>query len=357
MGEDGQFKICFFIFARLVMKLIKYPGNPVLEPRVGSDWENLCVLNPAVWYEESEKTFHMLYRAAADTDEHYIYLGYAYSHDGFNFIRRERPALIPDFNGSDGGGIEDPRIIKMGEWYYITYASRPYAPGRYWLNEPKPWFNPPKEGPIFLKENSTLTHLAITRDFKQFKKLGRITDARFDDRDVIIFPEKIKGKYVKLSRPMQWSGKGYPCKSPSIWISFSDDMMEWHEKPVLLYEGKSWWEDLKTGGSCPPIKTEYGWFFIYHGVSKRDKAYRTGAMLLDTDNPLKIIAATKDFIMEPEYDFETKGFYNGCVFPTANVLKDGTLYVYYGAGDKVVCVATCNFGDLLRFMIEECKIS
>lgn len=339
------------------MKLEKFEGNPILTPDPNSDWENLCVLNPAVWYDESEKIFHMLYRAAADTDEHYIYIGYARSKDGLHFIKDKEPALAPDYCGSDGGGVEDPRIIKYGDWYYITYASRPYAPGRYWLNEPKPWFDPPKEGPPFLKWNSTLTHLAITRDFKSFKKLGRITDSRFDDRDVILFPEKVGGKYVKLSRPMEWHGKGYPCKRPSIWISFSDDLMEWPEKPQLLYEGKSWWENYKTGGSCPPVKTKYGWFFIYHGVAEKDKAYRTGAMLLDINNPLKIVAIAKDFIMEPELEFETQGFYNGCVFPTANVVKDGMLYVYYGAGDKVICVATCDFDKILKFLVDECKIN
>lgn len=334
------------------MKLIKYKNNPILKPDTNNEWENLCVLNPAVWYEQSEDTFHMLYRAAGDTERHYIYLGYAKSQDGFNFSRQKEPALIPDYDGSDGGGIEDPRIIKIEDCYYVTYASRPYAPGRYWLDMPKPWMNPPKECPAFLKYNMTLTHLAYTYDFKNFKKLGRITDSRYDDRDVILFPEKINGRYAKLSRPMQWQGKGYPCKNPSIWISFSDNLMEWYEKPQLLYEGKQWWEDLKTGGSCPPIKTKYGWFFIYHGVSKKDKAYRTGAMLLDLNNPLKIIGRTKDFIMEPEYDYETKGFYNGCVFPTANVIKDNTLYVYYGAGDKVVCAATCDFDNILNCLIE-----
>lgn len=332
------------------MKLIKYKGNPILAPDEKSDWENLCVLNPAVWYDEKQDVFHMLYRAAADTKEHHIYLGYAESGDGFNFVKRNTPALVPDYNGSDGGGIEDPRIVKLGEWYYITYASRPYAPGRYWLSEPKPWFNPPHEGPEFLKHNHTLTHLAITKDFREFKKLGRITDSRYDDRDMIIFPEKVNGKYVKLMRPMQWHGSGYPCKKPSIWITFSDDLMEWREEPRLLYEGKSRWEDLKTGASCPPIKTKYGWFLIYHGVSQKDKAYRTGAMLLDIDNPLKILAVTKDFIMEPEYEYETKGFYNGCVFPTANVIKDDILYVYYGAGDRVICAATCSFKDILNYL-------
>lgn len=338
------------------MKLTKHPDNPILKPNKDNDWENLCVLNPAVWYENKTNTFYMLYRAAGDDAEHYIYLGLATSNDGINFTRMSnQPAISPTRNNCDEGGIEDPRIIKMDDWYYITYASRPYAPGRYWTNEPKPWFNPPKSGPQYLNKNSTLTHLAITKDFITYKKLGRITDSRIDDRDVIIFPEKINGKFVKLSRPMERYGKGYPCKMPSIWISYSDDLLEW-DKPQFLMEGEAWWENKKIGGSCPPIKTKYGWFFIYHGVAKKDSAYRVGAVLLDLNNPMKIISRTKEHILEPEYDYETKGYYNGCVFPTANVVKEGTLYVYYGAADKYVCVATCNFDELLKFLINKNSI-
>jgi predicted GH43/DUF377 family glycosyl hydrolase len=119
-------------------------------------------------------------------------------------------------------------------------------------------------------------------------------------------------------------------------------------------EGRQWWENRKLGGSCPPIKTDKGWFFLFHGVSDKDGAYRVGAALLDT-NTLQVTHRTKDFIMEPEKDYETSGYYNGCVFPTGNVVKDGTLYVYYGAADKFVCVATADFNKLLDYLVNECK--
>lgn len=330
------------------MKLKKYENNPILFPNPKNEWENLCVLNPAVIYDEAKKEFVMLYRAAGDTYEHYIYLGLATSKDGYNFERQsDKPNFEPDYNGADGGCVEDPRLVKIGDWYYLTYASRPYAPGRYWLDEPKPWVNPPVTGPTYLNNNATLTFLAITQDFKTYKKLGRMTDSRYDDRDVFIFPEKINGKWVRLSRPMEMCGEGYENENPAIWITFSDDMLEWG-KPELLYKGRTWWESKKIGGSCPPIKTEDGWFFIYHGVSAEDHSYRVGAMLLDLEDPRKILAITEDFILEPEFDYEKKGYYNGCVFPTANVVVDGTLYVYYGAADKFVCVATCDFQELVN---------
>lgn len=333
------------------MKLIKSKSNPILKANPKNKWENYCVLNPAAIYDDNLKKFVMLYRAAGDDIYHHIYLGLAYSDDGIHFERQsDEPILSPIYDGEDGGGVEDPRLIKMGDWYYLTYASRPYAPGRYWLDEPTPWVNPPKDGPTFLSWNNTVTYLAITKDFKEYKRLGRITDTRDDDRDVYIFPEKINGKYVRISRPMFACGEGYPNKNPAIWISYSDDLMEWRDRELLM-QGEYWWESKKIGGSCPPIKTPKGWFMITHGVSVEDDSYRVGAILMDLKNPSKIIARTKEPIMEPEHEYETSGLYNGCVFPTGNVVKDDQLFVYYGAADKYVCVATCNFTELINDMI------
>lgn len=326
------------------MKLKKHAENPILRPNPENNWEELCVLNPAVCYEDGK--FIMLYRAAGNDAAHYIYLGLAESTDGIHFTRKSnQPVLSPDINGADGGCIEDPRIVKLGEYYFITYAARAYPPGQYWKAHERV-YTPPEIGPHMLLENNTITHLAITNDFKTFKKLGRITDSRLDNRDVVIFPEKINGKYVMFSRPAEWVGEKYGCEIRSIWISYSDDLMEWDEHK-LFATGCEWWEDERIGASCPPIKTKDGWLFIYHGVSTKDRAYRVGAMLLDLNDPTKILKRTKDFLMEPEFDYEIKGYYNGCVFPTGNVVKDGILYVYYGAADKFVCVATCDLDELL----------
>ena len=338
------------------MKFKKYVGNPILSANPKNEWESLCVLNPAVWYEEEDKTFYMLYRAAGNDAEHYIHLGLATSKDGFNFTRvSDEPVLSPDYDGADGGCVEDPRIVKFGEYYYVTYAARAYAPGQYWSPDFKKIGDRNVEGIHCLQNNNTLTHLAITKDFRKFKKLGRMTDSRLDDRDVIIFPEKVGGKFVKLSRPVQYVGEEYGCEVASTWIAFSDDLLEW-DKPQLLMTREEWWEDKKIGGSTPPLKTKDGWLHLYHGVSTKDQAYRIGAVLLDLEDPTKIIARTKDFLMEPELEHETSGYYNGCVFPTGNCIVDDTLYIYYGAADKYVCVATCDINELLNHLTNNCKL-
>lgn len=332
-----------------MIKLEKYQNNPILVKNEKNKWESLCVLNPAVIYNEEEKLFYMLYRSAGNDKQHYIYIGLATSEDGIHFKRQSnKPLIAPDVNGADGGGVEDPRLVKIDDYYFLTYASRPFAPGQYWREDKEYFGFQPKAGPRTLIYNDTQTHLAVSKDLKNWKKLGRITDSRFDDRDVIIFPEKVNGKFVKISRAMNKCGEGYQNKKPAIWLSYSDDLLEWKEEEHLLYEGKESWEDEKVGGSCPPIKTSEGWLFIYHGVSSKDKQYRVGAMLLDLKNPLKILGRTKDFIMEPVFHFETDGFYSGCVFPTGIVEVKNKYYIYYGAGDQCICLATIEKEKLLK---------
>lgn len=334
------------------MKLKKYENNPILKPNPNNSWEELVVCNPGAWYEDGN--FSLLYRAAGNDKEHYIYFGLAESKDGFNFTRvSDKPVMSPTPDNFDAGCIEDPRIVKFGDTFYVTYAFRPFPPGRYWeenhalkssitLNEYAP------EG---LKSNTANSGLAISKDLRNFKKLGRITDHNLDNRDVILFPEKINGQYVMLHRPVEWVGEDFGCEIPSMWISFSDDLMVWKNHQLLATK-EFWWEDKKMGGSTPPLKTDKGWLVIYHGVSTKDDEYRVGVMLLDLEDPTKIIARAEDYIMEPEYDYETDGFYHGCVFPTGNVIKDDTLYVYYGGADRYVCVATCGVDEILDFVLK-----
>lgn len=345
------------------MKFEKYIHNPILKPNPENQWEERCVLNPAVIYDEERQEFIMLYRAAGNDKRHQIKLGLATSKDGINFVRQgNKPVFEGSHEEADGGCVEDPRLMKIGDIYYLTYAARAYAPGQYWLEEyVEGVTKAPRyldetdviadEIPKFAKDNITVTYLAATKDFKVFKKFGRITEATVDDRDVFLFPEKVNGKYCMISRP---KFKDANVKMPSIWISFGDDLIE-YEKPELLMTGKEWWETQRMGGGTPPIKTDKGWFMLYHGVDDKG-VYRVGAVLLDLDNPKKIIARTKDFLMEPDQDFELQGLYEGCVFPTGAVVKDGLLYVYYGCADMYIGLATCNFDELICHLVENCKV-
>ena len=239
------------------MKLKKYENNPVLAPNPYNSWENLVTCNPGVIYDEG--VFYMLYRAAGDDDNHVIRMGLATSVDGFHFRRvGDLPVFSPSEDGPDSGCVEDPRIVKIGGEFYITYAYRPVAPGRYWTF-PHDVVRLPDAGPdapAVFRENIANSGLALTKDFKTWRRLGRITQSNLDDRDVILFPEKINGKFVMLHRPKEWTGDQYGCMHPAVWITFSDDLMVWNERSDLLLQGKpGTWEE-KVGGSTPPLRTD-----------------------------------------------------------------------------------------------------
>ena len=337
------------------MKLKKYEGNPVLSPNPENKWENLVVCNPGVWYEDGK--FYMLYRAAGDDEEHIIRMGLATSTDGFHFERvSDQPAFGPSADGEDSGCVEDPRIVKFDDYYYVTYAFRPCHPGQYWKFAHDEVvvkdFGP--NAPSFLQKNIANTGLAMTRDFRNWRRLGRITKPELDDRDVIIFPEKINGKYAMIHRPKEWIGEKYGPKHPAIWLKYSDDLLNWDVPSKLLIEGRpGGWEE-KIGGNTPPLMTEKGWLMLYHGVEDGGTGYyRVGAMVLDLNDPSIILGRTRDFILEPEYTYEKEGFYNGCVFPTGNVIVGNTLYVYYGCADKYVGVATADVNELVDFILTQ----
>jgi predicted GH43/DUF377 family glycosyl hydrolase len=335
------------------MKLIRYKGNPILSPNPANEWESMVTTNPGAWYDEEKREVILVYRAAGFDPEHRIYFGLATSGDGYNFKRvSDEPVFGPSVDGFDAGCVEDPRIVKMGDYYYITYAARPFPPGEYWLPDDQKRYQPPvlpDEAPYAIRSNSTATGLLITKDFKSFVRAGRITNPMSDDRDVILFPEKINGRFYMMHRPMNWIGPKYGTDYPAMWISSSTDLLNW-EDSKLLATGKYEWEQGKIGGNTPPLRTKAGWLTIYHAVGA-DKHYRLGAMLLDLEDPSKVLYRTADWILQPEEKYELEGYYNGVVFPCGNVIIDGTLFVYYGGADKYVGIATCPLDDLIKYMM------
>ncbi len=327
------------------MKLTKYPGNPILKPHPSHSWENLVVCNPGAWYEDG--LFTMLYRAAGDDDDHVIRFGLAESRDGFHFERvQAEPILSPSDDGPDAGCIEDPRIVKLDGHYYVTYAYRAAKPKQYWKRPNNAAYTPDDPTlPPLLGHNLTASGLLVTDDFRSYRRLGRITRANVDDRDVILFPERIGGRYWMLNRPMQWVGPKYGTEHPGIWIADSESLLDWPASTLLAKAAYPW--ERKIGGSTPPLQSDRGWLVLYHGVDDKG-VYRVGALLLDLANPRKVLARLPEPILEPEAEFEWKGLYpHGVVFPTANVIKDGTLFVYYGCADQTIGVATCDFAALV----------
>jgi len=333
------------------MKLNRYKGNPILRPHPKNEWENLVTTNPGAWYDDESGQVYLMYRAAGNDPEHRIYLGLATSSDGYHFERvSDFPVFSPSFDGFDAGCVEDPRIVKHGNYFFITYACRPFPPGQYWLPDKETHYNPPhfpSEFPKTLRENSTHTGLALTKDFKTYIRAGCLTDPMVDDRDVILFPEKINGAYFMIHRPMDWIGGEYGTDHPAIWISQSNDWLNFR-KSDLLAKAKYDWE-LKIGANTPPMKTEHGWLLLYHAVGT-DEQYRVGAMLLALDDPTKVTHRTPDWLIQPEEDYELNGFYKGVIFPCGKVVIDETLFVYYGGADKYVGLATCKMKDLLDYL-------
>jgi predicted GH43/DUF377 family glycosyl hydrolase len=238
----------------------------------------------------------------------------------------------------------------MGEWYYVTYAARHYPFGQFWVPGGRdPYIKPPcpPEFPHYLRTNATLTGLAMTRDFKTWVRAGWLTNPLLDDRDVILFPEKVGGRFVLIHRPLEWIGPEYGTDHACAWIATADDLMGFpFARSKLLIKNRYPWEAAKLGVNIPPIRTPHGWLTIYHAVGP-DRYYRLGAILLDLDDPSQVLHRTPDWLMEPETDYEIEGFYRGVCFPCGAVVRGDTLFVYYGGGDKYCALATCSLSELV----------
>ncbi len=322
----------------------RYSGNPIIMPNSENEWESLVTCNPACIYEGG--TFYLFYRCAGNDYDHKINIALATSKDGFRFQRYDKNPVLAFIDGMSDGGPEDPRIVKIGDCFIMSYAYRPYAPGQYWkhINSPILDYGCPKDAPEFFVKNLSATAFAFSGDLLNWKRMGRVTDTKSDNRDVYLFPEKINGRYVRFERPEHCGDASLP---PSIWLNFSNDLMEWKQSPKFLCKPEEEWEEVKIGGSTPPVRTEKGWLCLYHGVAK-DNTYRVGALILDLQDPMKILYRTKRPIFEPEFDYEKNGFVSNVVFPTAAVLVENTLYLYYGASDQYVGVATADLKAVLQ---------
>ncbi|HET8569836.1 MAG TPA: glycoside hydrolase family 130 protein [Candidatus Limnocylindria bacterium] len=242
------------------------------------------------------------------------HLRLARSRDGERFEIDDRPAVAP-LTPLEEYGVEDPRATLIdGEWH-VTYVS--------------------------VSRLGITTSRATTRDFRTFERKGVMFLP--DHKDVVLFPERVGGRYVALTRPMPQSF----ARIFGIWIAFSDDLVSWGEHMPLALPRWDRWDELRTGASAVPFRTGEGWLELYHGVD-RNTRYAMGAILLDGDDPRKVLARSPAPILAPEEPFERMGLFNDTVFSCGHVaLDDDTIRLYYGAADSVVAAADLSVREIV----------
>jgi beta-1,2-mannobiose phosphorylase / 1,2-beta-oligomannan phosphorylase len=317
--------------------LKRYKKNPILLPNKFNWWESKAVFNCAVSLDGDR--IHMLYRAIGEYEKYISRIGYASSTDGYLFNRRKEIALAP-YEEYEKYGIEDPRLVEIDHQIYVSYVVLS---------------NYVSQRPI------ASTALATTIDFISYTRLGIITSKGSDNKDVVLFPQNMNRQqlpneterimYLFLHRPSSWIGSKYGVDRPSIWLGEGNSLTKF-EKHTLLIKPEQQWEMLKVGAGPPPIKTKHGWLLIYHGVDN-DHVYRAGAALLDLKDPGKVLGRTTQPILEPKEPYEKNGDVNNVVFPTGACVRDAKLFVYYGAADKVCCVATADLENLVDHVLKD----
>lgn len=318
--------------------LYKSTTNPILKPNTINSWEAFCTFNPAAIYIADK--VHLLYRAQGH--DYVSQIGYACSDDGLTINKRlDYPVYRPNqrfegvtmpignpdngfVSGGGCGGCEDPRATVIDNRVYMTYVAFD-------------GWNPPRVALTSIALSDFLDHNFL------WEKPILISKPSVVDKSAVIFPEKINNKYVIMHRVF-----------PNILIDFVDNL-NFDDYSYLRGEyqisprAREWWDSRKIGAGAPPIKTKDGWLLIYQAVDDKDASeYKVGAMLLDLNDPTKVLYRSAKPILEPRENYENYGFKTGVVYPCGAVIIDDTLFVYYGAADSYVCVATAPLEQFLN---------
>ena len=324
--------------------LQKHRNNPVIAPNEEQEWGVMGTFNPAVMMD-GEGTVHMLYRALGG--DGVSRLGYARSKCGFDFsdalkhpvyamrkgsytppeLRKYDPELFP--SGGSWSGAEDPRMVSIDGRVYVTFNAfdgwdfiRATAVGideEDFLNGKFEW-----DEPILLSPEGEI------------------------NKNWVLFPEKIDGKFAILH-----------SINPEVQIDFVEnleDLGNGKQRINSKFGGKTprkGWDTWVRGAGPPPIRTEAGWLVLYHATDKKyPHQYRLGAMLLDSDDPRKIIARSHSPVLTPDAWYENE-WKPGVVYACGAVVKEDYLFVYYGGGDRHVCVATANLNEFVNDLLED----
>src|SRR3989344_1119417 len=311
------------------IKSHKFPDNPILQPKPEHSWEKKAVFNPAAI--ELEGKTYIVYRTTSE--DNLSYLGMAVSNDGILIDERldqpiypiRSPYEKPASSGSPAG-CEDPRITRIENTLYMLYTA-------YDGNLPR------------LAITSISVDDFLAKKWERWENPKIISPPGMADKDGMLFPEKINNKYVIFHRI-----------EPNICIDYVEDLnfsnSSYLKITSIITPHNRTWDEGKIGINTPPLKTKEGWIIFYHGISKIDQHYRVGVLLLDLDDVTKVIGWTPYPILEPETLFEKRGIVNDVVFPCGYVLKDDTIFLYYGGADKVVCGATISLTLLLNYLLK-----
>jgi predicted GH43/DUF377 family glycosyl hydrolase len=293
----------------LSVKPLQKLSHPILKPsKEGFDSKN--IYNPTV--VKVKDTIIMLYRAESKKDKITGRIGLALSQDGINFLRHPEPILEPEYD-YEVMGVEDPRVVKVGNTYYMTYTGYDGKTAKLCIASSKNLVNWKKHGVVF-------------EDFPQTKdwtKSGAILPQKLEKGE-------FKGKYIMY------------FGDSNIWLAYSNDLINWEyiENPVLKPRKDNFDNVLVEPGPFT-IMTELGILLIYNSAGKEGDTlkYKVGVALFDKEDPTKLIARTEKPILEPTYEWEINGWVNNVVFVEGLIEHDNKIYIYYGGADKYIGLA------------------
>ncbi|MSU44986.1 hypothetical protein EXS45_02290 [Candidatus Nomurabacteria bacterium] len=326
-----------------VLDLKRSHKNPIIEPTDDKHWKSKATFNPTAIV--SNGTVHIVYRAIGESD--HSVLGYAGSQDGmtikenfptpiyYHFLRQDKSRSLPSISyssgGGWGGGCEDPRLTLFGDKVYMLYTAF------------DGW------GSV----RTALTSISLDDFISKrwnWKEPVLISPPGQIHKNWVLFPEKINGKYAILH-----------SISPKIMIDYfkSLDELDGNNFIYSVHQGSHLWkarDRLIRGVGPAPLQTKYGWLVLYHKMEKHDShRYKLWAMILDKEDPTKILYNSIQPILEPDEWYENEGYKEGVVYSCGAVIKDGELFVYYGGADKVSCVATANLDAFLKELINSSR--